>query len=125
MPEPFAYESGFAVQRAIVAQIDRTTSDHAGDVRYPESAPWFDWGPYLWASGQSINSRGLNWCNGQNNQNCQGAHDVRYGDLNNPNAFWGDFTHPAATGLQKVANELVKFVSGSTVSEFVSTWIGK
>ena len=26
MPEPFAYEEGFAVQRSIVAQIDRTTT---------------------------------------------------------------------------------------------------
>jgi hypothetical protein len=126
MPEPFAYEEGFAVQRAIVAQIDRTTSDYAGDVRYPESAPWFDWGPYLWASGETPrNFDQLVWCNGQPDNICRGNRDVRYGDLANPNAFWGDFTHPAAHGLQQVASQLVQFVSGPTVSPFVSGWIGK
>ena len=29
-PEPYAYESGFAVQRSIVAQIDRTSTDYVG-----------------------------------------------------------------------------------------------
>lgn len=50
MPEPYAYEYGFAIQRTIVAQINRTTNDYVGDVRYPESAPWVDWGPYIWAT---------------------------------------------------------------------------
>jgi hypothetical protein len=126
MTEPFAYEEGFGVQRLIVARIDRNISDYAGDVRYPESAPWVDWGPYLWASGTTARSDGLAWCNGQFLFQCHfGDRDVRYGDLAYPTIYWGDFTHPALTGLQKVANQLVNFVSGSTVSPFVSGWITK
>ena len=127
MPEPFAYEEGFAVQRTIVAQIDRTITDYAGDVRYPESAPWFDWGPYLWASGPNLNSAGVNWCNGQNDPRCANGNqrDVRYGDLNAPNQYWGDFTHPTAQAAQKVANELLKFIDKDTGSPWVRSWIVK
>jgi hypothetical protein len=129
MPEPFAFEEGFAVQRTIVAQIDRTTTDYAGDVRYPESAPWVDWGPYLWASGAAPrNFDGLNWCNGQASPpSCVGQFDVRFGDpdpLFNP-TFWGDFTHPTAQATQKVANQLLKFVDKDTGSPWVRPWIVK
>ncbi|MBZ5703739.1 MAG: hypothetical protein LAN63_00120 [Acidobacteriia bacterium] len=49
-PEPFAYETGIAVQRLIVAQINQANgeppTDYAGDVSY-DVAPWVDWAPYL------------------------------------------------------------------------------
>ncbi len=122
-PEPFAYEEGFAVQRLIVAQIDRTTTDHAGDVRYPESAPWVDWGPYLWASGETPSNNGLFWCDGASDQTCRGKHDFRFGDLDpGYSAYWGDHTHPTADAAEKVANQLVKFIKGQLPQPQTSTW---
>ena len=120
------YELAFGVQRLIVAQIDRTSTDYAGDVRYPESAPWVDWGPYLWADRDNLRSDGLNWCNGQNNARCNsGAQkDVRWGKPDDPSQ-WGDFTHPSALGAQKVANLLVKFFTKTVPnggSPFVQHW---
>ena len=52
-PEPFAYESGFAVKWLIQDEI------RLGAVR-----PWVAWGPYLWADGLQRRSDGLVWtCN--------------------------------------------------------------
>jgi hypothetical protein len=119
-PEPFAYESGFTVQRAIVAQIDQTNNiadpdPYSGALDY-NNAPWFDWGPYLWASGNSPRSDQLVWCNNQIGR-CSGLRDLRFGDLNdNTGTYWGDFTHPTATGAAKVSGLLFNFMSGSTAS---------
>ncbi len=54
---------------------------------------------------------------------------MRYGDLTNPDFYWGDFTHPSTKGAEKVANELVKFIQGqlpapqSHISDWVTPWI--
>lgn len=55
-PEPFAFETGFAVKWAIEAQIlqNRTgapPSTAAGNLSY-DATPWVGWGPYLWALGE-------------------------------------------------------------------------
>lgn len=132
-PEPFPYEEGFAVQRAIVAQINQSPGyppiEYAGDLSY-DVAPWVDWGPYLWISGETQRQADqLVWCNGQNDQTCQGKRDVRFGDLSpGYEAYWGDFTHPAAGGLKKVADQLVTFIGktqGKSGSPFVTPWIGQ
>jgi hypothetical protein len=126
-PEPYAYELGFAIQRLIVSQINGTPDPlgYSGPVDYTV-APWFDWGPYLWADGENPRSDGLNWCNGQGDQLCPASQrDVRYGDPNNQIHFWGDFTHPTAAGAQKVANQLVNFFTKSAQnggSPFVQSW---
>jgi hypothetical protein len=136
MPEPYAYQYGFAVQRTIVAQIDRTTTDYVGDVRYPEMAPWVDWGPYIWASGPNISpSTGLFWCDystdrGKYPQCSTTLGDVRYGDPLDFTDFWGDHTHPTADGTQKVANQLVIFIGKDPNhikpgSPFILPWIQK
>lgn len=135
-PEPFAYEEGFAVQRLILSQINRTADGYSGNVRYPEDTPWVDWGPYLWASGvnQSPGS-GLIWCDSTTKtvQQCQSdPGDFRYGDLD-PNFldYWGDHTHPTASGAEKVANQLVKFIQGNlggpqqSISNWVTPWMQK
>jgi hypothetical protein len=131
-PEPFAYEEGFAVQRLIVAQIKQTnnisSSDlYSGIVDY-NNAPWIDWGPYLWASGNVPRSDLLYWCN-NNGGLCASVRDTRYGDLLKPNQYWGDFTHPSTKGAEKVANELVKFIQGQLpapqthISDWVTPWL--
>src|SRR5581483_3179455 len=107
-PEPFAYEEGIAVQRLIVAQIKQSNGvqnndTYAGAVDYSK-APWFDWGPYLWASGETPRSDGFNWCNGQGDINCPSSQfDVRHGDPSNQVMYYGDFTHPTAKAAEKVA----------------------
>jgi len=50
-PEPYAYESGFAVKGLIIAHM---TND-------PTSGPWLAWGPYLWTDGLRGRSDGLVW----------------------------------------------------------------
>ena len=47
-PEPFAYESGFAVRSLIGDQI---AGAPGLDFGARGSAPWLGWGPYLWADG--------------------------------------------------------------------------
>jgi hypothetical protein len=49
-PEPYAYQSGFAVRRTIEDRI-------AGRLR----GPWVGWGPYLWTDGTRGRSDGLVW----------------------------------------------------------------
>lgn len=86
-PEPYAYESGFAVRWAIERQLNgdpalRFTGNDA-------PAPWMGWGPYLWADGLTSSASGLTWA-------CS--------DLQS------DGTHPSPSGRQKVAARLLDFV---------------
>ena len=132
-PEPFAYELGFTVQRAIVAQINQTnnitnTDPYSGQLDYTV-APWFDWAPYLWASGTNISPGNLlNWCDSTTTHDPHCANnpgDVRYGDLIYPNYF-GDHIHPTANGQAKVANQLLRWIQGTLPSaqSYISDWLG-
>jgi hypothetical protein len=96
-PEPYAYESGFAVKWMIEAQIrqegDGSIDPLAGDVSYDDGdAPWIAWGPYLWADGLNARSDGLTWQRSD---------------------FVSDGTHPSTTGRQKVASMLMEFMLDS------------
>ncbi len=103
-PEPFAYESGFAVQWVIRAQIDQMRAGassfdaRAGDLNYGSTAPWAAWGPYLWAAGTMPRSDGLTWDRAD---------------------FRSDGTHPSTSGVQKVGTMLLKFF---TTSPFTKCW---
>src|SRR5688500_9800461 len=92
-PEPYAYESGFAVKRVIEAQIEQMdglgVDALAGDMSYDTAAPWVAWGPYLWADGTTARSDGLTWL----------ASDLA-----------ADGTHPSAAGRQKVSGQLMDFM---------------
>jgi hypothetical protein len=121
-PEPFAYEEGFAVQRLITAQINsgQDPNGYSGAVDLSH-APWFDWGPYLWANGSAKSlSTGLFWCGVNSGGACAfGPSDVRYGDPGNLMLCWGDFTHPTDAGLKKVADALVTFLG----NPWLAPWI--
>lgn len=86
-PEPYAYESGFAVKWLIEKQINGDPS--LAPTGTNPQAPWLAWGPYLWADGMTPRvSDGFFW---------------ECGD------FGSDGTHPSLSGRQKVANLLLTF----------------
>jgi hypothetical protein len=85
-PEPYAYESGFAVKDLIAAQIAGvdSLSWQAGH------APWLSWGPYLWADGLDPRGDGVTWV-------CD--------------YLQADGTHPSPSGRQVIADSLMRFFS--------------
>jgi hypothetical protein len=60
-PEPFAYESGFAVKWAVEDQIDGDPTLNYDSSKGAVMAPWMSWGPYDWANGLLARSDGLTW----------------------------------------------------------------
>lgn len=99
-PEPYAYQTGFAVKWVVQAQIDqvqqnRIVDSRAGDLDYRAGAVWLAWGPYLWGNGMTPRSDGLIWT----------AADLE-----------GDGTHPAQSGEQKVGGLLLNFFKTSPVT---------
>jgi len=101
-PEPYAYESAFAVRWLIQDQIDgkgHLSFDHAqGDVK----APLLLWGPYLWADGvKGRKVDDLVW---------------KREDLA------GDGTHPSPSGQRKVAELLLRFFKTDATAK---TWFVK
>ena len=90
-PEPYAYESAFAVKWLVEAQIAGEDSLAFDPLDGDVEAPWLSWGPYLWADG--LNPRpgdGLAWQCSDFTAN--------------------DGTHPSETGRIKVASLLLGFV---------------
>jgi hypothetical protein len=100
-PEPYAYESGFAVKWIVGAQIAQqdaggaVVDPRAGDLGLAGGAPWIGWGPYLWADGPTPRSDGLVWLPG---------------DLSS------DGTHPSSAGQQKVGAMLLSFFKADPTS---------
>lgn len=104
-PEPYAYESGLAMQWVVNAQIRQMASGGTlvdpliGNLNYSDgTAPWVTWGPYLWANGTMARSDGLQWFSGAG------------GDFEN------DGTHPSDQGELKVGGLLVSFFATSPVT---------
>lgn len=94
-PEPFAYESGFAVQWVIADQINGTGNLNFDATKGAVVAPYLSWGPYLWADGTNPRSDGFTWL-------CE---DVQ-----------SDFTHPSPSGVGKVAAELLTFFKTDSIA---------
>jgi hypothetical protein len=88
-PEPYAYESGFAVRGLVARQIAGEPALNCDATRGPVRAPVLLWGPYLWADGEAPRKAdGLVW---------------RRAD------FREDGTHPSEQGRRKVAELLLEF----------------
>jgi len=99
-PEPYAYETGFAVKWLIEAQIDQLRGAdpdaRAGDLDVASGvAPWLGWGAYLWADGTTPRSDGLTW-------SCSD--------------FVEDGTHPSNSGKEKVGQLLLASFLGSEIA---------
>jgi hypothetical protein len=90
-PEPYAYESAFAVQQLITEQINGNPRYNCDPEKGPVTAPVLVWGPYLWADGViPRKTDGLIW---------------ERADFSPP----PDGTHPSAKGTAKVAQLLLDF----------------
>lgn len=100
-PEPYAYESAFAVKWLVERQI---TGDPAlaftakkGEAR----VPWISWGPYLWANGAKPRADGF---------------------ASLPGDFREDGTHHSAQGAEKVGRIMLDFfVTDSTTRTWFLT----
>jgi hypothetical protein len=94
-PEPFAYQSGFAVKWIVERQIQGEPSLNPDPESGSVVAPWVAWGPYLWADGLVPRSDGLVW-------ECVD--------------FETDGTHPSESGRLKVAQRLLGFFKTDAVA---------
>jgi len=88
-PEPYAYESAYAVRWTIQRQMQGDPALNADPAKGEVTAPVALWGPYLWADGTTARAAdGLVWLRE---------------DLG------PDGTHPSPAGRQKVAAMLLRF----------------
>lgn len=97
-PEPFAYQSGFAVKWMIEKQINGSPDLNYDRSRGEVKAPWLAWGPYLWADGLTPRADGLTW-------SC-----LQYND---------DGTHPApgaGKAREMVADMLMNFFKSDSTA---------
>lgn len=94
-PEPYAYESGFAVRWVLQDQIRGNPRLNYDATRGEVRAPVAIWGPYLWACGDRQSAAdGLTWT----------EQDVRS----------NDHMHPSDAGSRKVTNLLLQFLKTDT-----------
>lgn len=89
-PEPYAYESAFAVRRLIQEQMAGRVGLNYDPTRGAARSPLLLWGPYLWADGTEARTPGA----------------LTY----EPADFAADGTHPGDTGRAKVARLLLDFL---------------
>lgn len=87
-PEPYAYETAFAVKWLIADQIAGDPQLNYRPEKDPVRAPWLAWGPYLWADGMRARGDGVTYTRA----------DLLF-----------DGIHPSQTGQQKVARQLLEF----------------
>jgi len=59
LPEPYAYETGFAMQSVIADQINGDANLNYNPNNGPVVAPWLSWGTYDWANGMLADGNAL------------------------------------------------------------------
>jgi hypothetical protein len=95
-PEPYAYESGFAVKWLIEKQIKGDKALNYDPERGKVKATWLSWGPYLWANGPTKRADGLTY---------------------EESDFSSDGTHPSNAGREKVADQLLSFFKSDSTTK--------
>jgi len=96
-PEPYAYESAFAVRRLIQDQLKGDAALNYDPGRGPVRSPLLLWGPYLWADGVvPRKGDGLVW---------------KREDLG------PDGIHPTESGRAKVAKLLLEFLKNDPLAK--------
>jgi hypothetical protein len=98
-PEPYAYESAFAVRWVIEGQMQGDPKLNYDPAKGEVKSPLVLWGPYWWADGvKGRKEDNLIW---------------------NREDFGRDGTHPSASGRQKAAGLLLNFFK---TDPFAKTW---
>jgi hypothetical protein len=87
-PEPYAYESGFAVKWLIGQQLQGDPALNDDAAKGAVKAPWLSWGPYLWANGATPRADGFRYEEGD---------------------FAADGTHESPSGQRKVGQLMLQF----------------
>jgi len=99
-PEPYAYESAFAVRGMIQDQINGVAAMNYNPANGPVMAPWVAWGPYTWANGLIAREDGQVWpCQ---NFEADGVH-----------------TSQSGGGTERVSNMMMNFFKTADVT---SSW---
>lgn len=97
-PEPFAYDSGFAVKALVASHIAKSGA-----------GPWVAWGPYIWTDGTRGRKDGLVWTCADVEQD--GTHPSTGGRQKVANLLLSFFEHDKTTGW---------FLKGSSSSSHIS-----
>ena len=79
-PEPYAYESGFAVKWLVLQRAKGKLS-----------GPWVGWGPYLWTNGERGRKDGFTWTCADVRAN-DGTHPSPSGQAKVASLLWKFFT---------------------------------
>jgi hypothetical protein len=87
--EPYSYETGFAVKWLIEQQLRGDAALNFEPGRGAVTAPWLNWGPYLWANGERPRRDGFHFEPGDFRDN--------------------DRMHHAPQGQRKTGRELLHF----------------
>jgi len=96
-PEPFAYESAFAVRWLIQDQVKGDSALNFNAEQGEIKAPLLLWGPYLWADGTHPRK----------------VDKLSYGRED----FASDGTHPSQSGKEKVAGLLLDFLKNDALAK--------
>jgi hypothetical protein len=88
-PEPYAYQSAFAVKWLIEDQLQGDSGLNYNPDKGAVQAPWLSWGPYLWTDGTANEGNGFVW---------------------EQSDFSFDGTHTSPSGQAKVAGLLYYFL---------------
>jgi len=95
-PEPYAYETGFAVKWLIEQQIKGDPELNFAPGRGPVKSPWLSWGPDLWANGETPRGDGFRY---------------ERSDFRDD-----DGTHESTQGQDKVGGRLLDFMLDDTTT---------